>query len=119
VVWLIRGIAVGLFVLYGPLLRPQSHDPLSMKLLTGFLTGLFVIGVAALIGKLGKRISARTPVGAKRVGVGLYWLGSGIAVACLAMSALAAYEGASVTIIGILASFAIAYWALAGVFAAP
>jgi hypothetical protein len=52
-VWLVRAMVVCLFVLYGTALRSAEFQPSILNLIKGFLTGVLVIGLSLLIGRLG------------------------------------------------------------------
>ena len=112
-IWFVRIVVIVLFTICGPIFLPsREHQPLGIRdFVMGFGTGLFVIGLSLLIGKLGKKISARTPIGSRRVGAVFYWLGVVLAIWCAVLSVYVAYEGGPGKIVGMLASFAIAYWA--------
>lgn len=109
-IWFVRAMVVCLFTFYGTALgSPQMAIP---NLTRGFFTGLVVIALSLLIGRLGKKIRAKMPVGARRAGTILYWLGNAIATFCIGLAAYVVYEGVSARVVLITASFAAPmYWA--------
>jgi hypothetical protein len=111
VVWVVRALVVGVFVLDGPIILAPNHQPPSINLLSGLLAGLCITGLASLLGKLSKRFRAKYPLGAKRVGIVLYSVGIVIAVLCIGLAAFATFQGASRELVGVGASLAIVYWA--------
>lgn len=111
-IWFVRAMVVCLFTFYGTALGSQQIRMTVPNLIKGFLTGLMVIALSLLIGWLGKKIRAKVPVGAKRAGTVLYWLGNAIAIFCLGLAAYVAYQGISARVILIVASFAPFYWAV-------
>jgi hypothetical protein len=86
-VWLMRVLVICAFVGVGWLRGGHLHTPVF-----NFGEGLMVIGLAVLIGKLGKWISRKAPTAAWYVGWGFYWLGVMYAAAFLLLVAYASYE---------------------------
>jgi hypothetical protein len=110
-IWLVRATVVCLFVLNGIALRSPELHPSIPTLIKGFIAGLMAIGLSLLIGRLGKKICAKMPVGARLTGTVLYWVGSAIAVLCVGLAAFAAHLGASSGLVVMAASAAPCYWA--------
>jgi hypothetical protein len=109
--WLVRAVVVITMVLQAPIILRQHQQSLPMKLLIGLFTGLVFIKLAQLIGKLGKRLTARAPIAAHRAGIIAYWLGVGIALFSYILAGYVALDEGSLVWMG--SSAALLYW-LAG-----
>lgn len=102
-IWFVRALVIGAFLLYAFV---TGRSPI-----LGILSGMLVIGLSLLVGKIGHAISRRVPVAARRAGNGFFWIGTALAVFSIGLGAYAAYGGASRTLLGVFVALALVYWA--------
>jgi hypothetical protein len=92
-VWLVRTLVLSALTLGAIIGVGSTRQPPFISGFLGFVIGLFFIWVASLIGNVCKWISGKYPVGAKWIGIALYFIGIAIGVLALGLGAFLLYEG--------------------------
>jgi len=110
-VWFVRALVVCAFALVGPIILRPNNESLVRNVIIGLMTGLFMIWLSSLVGRVSKKFRSKWPIGVKRAGIVLYGLGIAIAVLCIGLAAYGAYQGMPGEYIAAMASFTIIYWA--------
>ena len=85
-VWLLRAVVVCVFALDGPIMLAPNRQSLAANVVNGILAGLVAVWLASLVGNRCVILRARFPLGAKRVGVAFYMLGTAIAALCIGLA---------------------------------
>jgi hypothetical protein len=110
-VWLVRTLVVCAIALDGPIFLASNHQPPVENFFVGLLGGLLIVWLSSLIGNRCKKFRAAHPLGAKRVGIAFYLIGTAIAALCIGLATFAAYAGFGRVLVVVPASVSIVYWA--------
>ena len=97
-IWFVRAMVVCLFVVDAAAMLPPYLTPTIPKLIVGLLTGLLVVLLSLFVGFLGSIVSTKAPVGARRAGTTLFWIGTVVAIGNIAFAVYMAIDGAPVSI---------------------
>jgi hypothetical protein len=111
-VWLVRALVVIAFALVGPIMLAPNRQPQIMNVLQGLLTGSLCVLLSSLLGNLGRKISARHPIGAARAGIVFYCIGAAMAALSFGLASFfAAVAGGPLEFVVAGGSGAFLYWA--------
>jgi hypothetical protein len=102
--------------LYGAYRGTQAHGLIAGELIAcavgGFIIGLIVCGVGAIVLWLARLFREMAPRVARLVGNVLFWLGVVAAVWCLGLTAVGIYQGLPVRMIAFVVEGAVFYFVL-------